>query len=477
MKKRSLAAWLALVAVAAIATSAATASHQPGFKTVRPPQLVPAAPGVIVDPILSVGDIVANSPIPGGYQMSGIPDGLGAFKDGHNTISIMMNHELDPLFPAQPFTPPGVGTRISKVTIDRKTRSVLKASYPFTGLEGFARFCSASLHTVRGTPYFFTGEETSTDSTLTPNPLDSGRGGSSIVMNAETGTWVETRHFGLLQHENVVLLERLNEWMVLTSDDDFRPGQPAYLYAYIADTWEALISGDPTKGSLYVWRALDATVTQADMEKGEVIPGRFVPISQAENTHEAVLKAAATARDAFKFSRLEDIALSQTEPGLTYIADTGKAPNGLRGRVYTFDVHPEDPTRADLMVLLDGDRGDDIYNPDNMDASAQSLMIQEDRESIFRDPPFSGGYGRIMRYDLQHHTLTPVARVNTPPPLRPGTWESSGIIWAGNLLGDHWWITDVQAHNTLAPQPGVTLTPNTAQGEDGQLQAMYVPNS
>ncbi len=44
-----------------------------GFDTTRPPQLVPTESGVEIDPILSVGDTI------GGYQMSGIPDGLGAF--------------------------------------------------------------------------------------------------------------------------------------------------------------------------------------------------------------------------------------------------------------------------------------------------------------------------------------------------------------------------------------------------------------
>ena len=44
-----------------------------GFDTARPPQLVPTESGVEIDPILSAGDTI------GGYQMSGIPDGLGAF--------------------------------------------------------------------------------------------------------------------------------------------------------------------------------------------------------------------------------------------------------------------------------------------------------------------------------------------------------------------------------------------------------------
>ena len=65
-------------------------------------------------------------------------------------------------------------------------------------------------------------------------------------MNAETGQWVETAHFGHLQHENIVPT-KLSKWFFLTTDDDFRPGFDAYLYAYIANSFSAAISGDPSK--------------------------------------------------------------------------------------------------------------------------------------------------------------------------------------------------------------------------------------
>jgi len=33
------------------------------------------------------------------------------------------------------------------------------------------------------------------------------------------------------------------------------------------------------------------------------------------------------------------------------------------------------------------------------------------------------------------------------------------------------------AHNTTAFQPGPTLDPNSGTGEDGQLQAVYIPQT
>jgi hypothetical protein len=449
-----------LTALAAIAgaltltiAGSASSANDPGFKTAKPAYLVPLAPGAAVDPILSTGDIV------GGYQMTGIPDGLGAYKDGGDNLRVLMNHELGRTFPA---VPPGVDARISKLTINRKTHGVLGGQYLFTGQEFFERFCSATLERINGTPYYLTGEEA----------IPAGHDGSSIVMNAETGAWTETPQFGHFEHENVVPVTGGKKVVLVSTEDNFRVGVPSYLFAYIADSWADAVSGDPAHGSLYVWRALDPADTGFTMTKGSTVPGEFVPISQAENANDVTLKAAATARGAFRFSRLEDTALAFQKSGRLYFADTGsKAGEAtINGRIYRLDIDPSNPTRASVSLVLDS-TVDDFANPDNLAASPQSLMIQEDREN-----PNRVQYGRILRYDFSDGSLTPVARVNTLVGL-PGQWESSGIIWAGNLLGGGWWLTSVQAHTLTAPQPGPTLAPNSAVGEDGQLDALFVPGS
>jgi hypothetical protein len=469
---------VALGALSAAAICTAVAFAATGVKTSKPPYLVPTASGVVVDPILSTSDVVPSGQAPP-YQMSGIPDGLGAYanhgKSGHDgrhgkrTYTVLMNHELGVTFPG---TPPGVNARISKLKIDARTNSVLSAKYAFTGLEGFERFCSATLALVHGKPWYFTGEEAING--IPPAP-PAGHDGSSIAMNAATGQWFETAHFGHLQHENVVPA-KLSKWFFLTTDDDFRAGFDAYLYAYIADSFRAAISGDQSKGSLYVWKA-DNAMDSTQIHKGQTLTGRFVPISQAENANSVTLKQAAAARGAFKFDRLEDAALYKHKAGRFFFADTGKRPRTIRGRIYQFDVKPGDPTRASLKLLLDGDAGDDLYNPDNLDTAKGRIVFQEDRESEFRDPPSAGGYGRVMVYDLKTGALQSVARVNTPPTLRPGTWESSGVINASKILGKGWWLLDVQAHSTTAAQPGPTLAPNSSSGEDGQLLAVYIPQT
>jgi hypothetical protein len=446
---------LAAIAGAVALTIAGSASSKkdPGFKTAKPAYLVPMVPGASVDRILSAGDTI------GGYQMSGIPDGLGAYKDGQHSLQLLMNHELGRSFPA---VPPGVDARISKLTIDRKTHGVRAAQYLFTGQEFYERFCSATLQKIKGTPYYLTGEEA----------IPAGHDGSSIVMNAETGTWTATPHFGHFEHENVVPVTGFKKFMLVSTEDNFRVGVPSYLFAYIANSWKSAVSGNPAHGSLYVWRALNPAQTGFTMTKGSTVRGEFVPISQAENANDTTLKAAATAKGAFRFSRLEDTALAFQKSGRLYFADTGsKAGEAtINGRIYRLDINPSNPKKASVSLVLDS-TVDDFANPDNLATSPQSLMIQEDREN-----PNRGQYSRILRYDFNDHSLTPVARVNTVNG-SPGQWESSGIIWAGNLLGGGWWLTSVQAHTLTAPQPGPTLAPNSSTGEDGQLDALFVPKS
>jgi hypothetical protein len=509
--RRIITAAAALTALVAIALAGvAGASHNgPGFKTAKQPFLVGTAPGVVVDPILSVGDIVPNGQTPENdvqpeYQMSGIPDGLGAYKhkgegrwhwfdsDKSKLAVVVMNHELGRSFPNMP---PGVDARISRLEVDTKTRSVHRAEHLFTGLEGYERFCSSTLSMIRGRPLYFTGEEAVPIAGQPPGPAHDG---SSIVMDPETGMWRDTAHFGHFQHENVVPL-KLKKWVFMSSEDDFRgppnfPVTPSYLYAYIADDFNRALRG--MDGGLYVWKSDNSAKNQnSTVLKGERIPGRFVPLTQAENANSTSLKTAATAKDAFRFDRLEDVAVrggtQRGKSNVTYIADTGKPPFTARGRVFEFVFDKRDPTRATLRMILNGDApdNDDIYNPDNMDASDRVLMIQEDRESAFRDEPFSGGYGRVMEYRFSDGRLRSVARVNTPPGTPPGsntencagcrrgTWESSGIIDVGHIFGKGWWLLDVQAHNSTAPQPGPTLVPNSSTGENGQLLAMFVPGS
>jgi hypothetical protein len=449
-----------------------------------PAQLTPAAAGVQIRPILSAGEKV------GTYQMSGIPDGLGAYAGGGPSaqggggegLQVLMNHELEGDKPS------GVGARVSQLALDRNARRVRAARYALDGSEGFLRFCSATLATLDGRRLFLTGEESTDDGDLTSARDDGlGRGGSSIALDPKTGRYRETRHFGLLPHENLVPVDGLDQAVVLTTEDG-EPGEnESQLYAFIAPSFRDAIAG--RRGSLHVWKAdrrseSDADPSTDDIAEGERVRGRFVPLSEKDNADADALEDAAQAEDAFDFERLEDAAISRTADGSLHIADTGAAGSeSVRGRLYRFDFERSDPRRATLTLELDADaqalRPDPVklVNPDNLDVSARSLVIQEDRNEEHRGPEIEGGYGRVLVYDLATRRLRAVARVSTPSQLKPGEWESSGVINASDLLGPGRWLLDVQAHERTAPQPGPRLAPSSSSGEAGQLIEITIPGS
>ena len=326
-----------------------------------------------------------------------------------------------------------------------------------------------------------------------PSELDS-RGGSSIVLNAKTGDYRETRHFGLLPHENIVPVKGLaGAHMLTTEDGDTAPaGTPddpgvneSQLYSYLAPTFGGAISGD--QGSLYAWKAndgqgVDNDPSTDDIEQDETIEGRFVRISQEDNTDAEALEAAAQSKNAFDFVRLEDAAVSKTRANVLYIADTGTlGSESDHGRLYKFEIDKDEPRNASLTLVIDGDDSPDpvqMTNPDNLDISEESVVIQEDRNSEYRQSDDPGnGYGRVLVYDLESKKLRAVPRVNTPSNLDPGTWESSGVINASRLLGEDQWLLDVQAHSLPEEQPGPSLEPDSSVGEDGQLLRIKIPNS
>jgi hypothetical protein len=141
--------------------------------------------------------------------------------------------------------------------------------------------------------------------------------------------------------------------------------------------------------------------------------------------------------------------------------------------LYELALDPSNPRHAVLSVVLDSAVGDDIVSPDNLGISQSSLLIQEDRNWKH------SGYNRVLVYDLSSGSLTPVARTDPSQDVIDakgvGAWESSGVVDASEFFGQGWWLLDVQAHYTEVGVPGPTLEPDSATGEGGQLELVYIP--
>jgi hypothetical protein len=448
------------------------------------PYLVAVDPALVeVTPLLTSGDVV------GDYQMAGVPDGLGAYRVGDDVV-LFMNHELTP----QDETNLSAA-RVSRLVLDGVTGAVKDGKYILDGTEGYWALCSATLAGPAvgfAAPVFLAGEET----------VDGPHGGIVLGIDAASGTVAELPWLGAFRHENQVVIPGFaGKTVLLLTEDDALASE---LYLYVADTPDGVLSG---RGQLYVFRA-DGGTTTADTAKGTSLTGQFVPIDQTVASDATALQRSVEDAGAFRFVRLEDATHDRATPGAVYFVDNGDdaSPNfatptgeplSKNGRLYHMQLDPSDPTVVtSLQVLLDGDDGDDLRNPDNIDATTTTVMIQEDLNWYNRYWNLDGttgadangnpvpwadveemAPGRVLAYDVESGAVTTVARIDqadAPDRLvdigyEGGAWESSGIIDASELFGPGAWLLDVQAHTLVVPQFG-------GVDEGGQLLLLRVKN-
>jgi hypothetical protein len=474
--RRVVVACCAVAALAAIGGGSAGARYVnhhhggdgPGFKTSAPPGLVGLASGVLVDPILTAGDVV------GDYQMTGIPDGGGIWK-GPDGWQWVINHEhADKTAYPSTDAADNFGARVSQLWLSHDA-GIRRARHVVRGTEGYVWFCSGNLTVLDGRPWYFTGEEGTFGT----------HSGTSAAVDVRNGTYKDLPWFGFFAHEQEVPVTGLGEATFALPEDG--PKSKSQFYEYTARTWSQALNGS---GTLRVFvpdgPAPDGDWSTNDIARGQSISGHFEPLDQfTDNANPAALEAAAQAKGAFDFVRVED-ATPTDRRGVVYFSDTGSIGHAtVKGRIYRMEMDPRDPSAAKLTLVLDGDAGDNIVNPDNVGAHGNTLMIQEDRNAEHRFSATMGaqtGYSRVLAYDIKTGALRVVARVATPASIAAtkgeGEWESSGVIDASPIWGRGWWLLTVQEHSTSVPQAAnPALVPNTTTGEGGQLLRIYVPGT
>ena len=441
------------VALPEVASAVRADETEAPFVTSSRPYLISTDPGTTVTPILTSGEVIGGAL--GGFQFSGVPDGIGAYVSAVNRLETFVNHETAHAYGD------ASDSRVSHVTLNTNGK-VVAADYLVDGTEGYQYFCSSTLDFVAGTPWYFTGEEW----------IGTPKGGMSIAVNAITGRLVETPHFGHLNHENVVPIKGLDRAVTYLAEDSFRLESQAY--AYMSDNFAKAIRG---KGTFTVWvpdDQADGNPSTDDIAIGDTLDGRFVSIPNAQRYTGLELNEVAERLGSFNFVRIEDAAHDPGNPGVIYLSDTGAKPSETQnGRLYRLTIDPANPRRASLEVVLDGDAGDDIVNPDNLGINATTLVIQEDRNDT------SSGYARVHTYDLSSGTLTAVARLDPSQHAMdvgggPGVWESSGALDVSSFYGPGYWLLDVQAHKAYVRQQGPNLRIDSARGQRGQLLLVHI---
>ena len=383
--------------------------------------------------------ITSNDTFSDGYSFQRTPDGLGAFVSKNGTIDVFVNHEMD-------HDEDGEYAKVSKLTLNRNG-SVLSGQLIENGSGKYNVLCSAYLIEGNGfaRPIFITNEE-----------IDNG---SVIAYDVFSGNKTEMPWLGIFSHENTILVPGYgNKTVVLgTEDGEYDHSQ---LYMYVANSPSDLMHGD---GALYVLVGNgDKIASFRDLKKGQIYDGHFEPLTWNWKTQDSSqLEDEVQKKNALDFIRLEDLHYDQNNYSIIYVADTGDKEAGEQyknGRIYSFELtkalqNSSTSTTSSayygvsFTVMLDGDAGDDIRNPDNVATSKNSLMIQEDLNDYNRKK--DGENARILQLNLATNELKPVAVLDqSADNLKPnaGEWESSGIIDVSPIFGKGSWLADVQAH-------------------------------
>jgi hypothetical protein len=502
--------------IAVIAVSAALVlSVLPGASAKKPAGFLTDAPPEIT--LTGAGDvraIINSGQVVDGVVFEGLPDGTGIKPGpGKNTAEVYVAHEQTtvPFFGEADFIDASVTKLVLSAEPGPMMGAVLSAEVVISSDDGYLRFCSAfmagpdegfSKYT------FFTGEESNdvvdvpagapygADPSLAPER----QAGYTVALDTANGKSKPIVGLGRLNHENTVVVPGgwKKQIALLTTDDTF-DGPSAQLYLYLAkndrEVWR-------DQGTLWAFRAtakngdpvvpgdaFNGANDYLDIRPGDDYRGEFIPVPDdiADGTTgeapQAALENWSNENNVFQFIRLEDLAYDKNNPRVVYVADTGRTrvipdpatgrlqrgPGGTvgqadNGSIFRFVFNPDDPKVVDsFTVLAQGDdpvHGDFVgfVNPDNVDTSANSLMVQEDADEA-----------KIWRFNLGS-TWSVVATVNDPD------GESSGIVDASKWFGDGAWVLTVQAHGSNESeelQPDGTLL----KREDGQLLLMKIPGS
>lgn len=472
--------------------------------TAAPAYLAPGAPGVEVTPLLTVADAVPNTDDPAAgatYRMAGIPDGLGAYDNNDGTFTVLMNHELRPTAGAVR----AHGTRgafVSQYIVDKRTLNVISGrdlirtvrlfnrttgTYEtFNGsnpqLTPFNRFCSADLPDV--TAFFnpATGNGTADRIYLNGEETADGRAFAHVATGPEAGTSYELPHLGRFAWENAVANPVSQErTIVMGLDDSSRlftsegagfgapGGAPSEVYVYVGAKRAAgnaaeragLIGGSPFGVRVGVPGNYDVNeLSVASGERFELAGLGDVSRQSAEELHNASVAAGVT-----QFRRVEDGHWDPENPSDFYYTTTDQFGGTTRVWRLRFDdvANPELGGRIEIVVDSPATVPGEMF--DNMTVDEQGHMLLQE------DPGGQDYLARIWQRDLNDASgaLVEVARHNPAlfDPVNTGSpsfitrdEESSGIIDLTNILGEGYYLADVQAH---APHPDPALV------EFGQL--------
>ena len=262
---------LSLLSIVFLLTTAAVpmGDNTSGFKTSQPSMLTAVMPGVVVTPLLTVGDV-----LPSGFRFEAIPDGIAIRPRGQGRVDVFVNHETSKVpFPynsANPLATNGENdfdnAQVSQLILNQHSAGVLNGSFAIESSSGYQRFCSNYLATSKegfDRDILFTNEESPDyvfrqEASWPPAIGDPAQreAGLVVALDVRTGKHHPIYGMGRHNHENSVSVPGYGYPVVLSGDDTFTSGPltgvfpagavPAQsqLYSYIASDTDALLADE-----------------------------------------------------------------------------------------------------------------------------------------------------------------------------------------------------------------------------------------
>jgi Bacterial protein of unknown function (DUF839) len=495
MNSRRIRTKLALGAVLglAVAGTALAAATGTGPSTNTDPYLLPQAKGVEVTSLLTVSDAGAAS---NGYEMVGIPDGLGA-ADGPagRDFTLFMNHELR-ADQGVPRRHGQNGAFASQLEIDPRTLEVEEgqdlvdpgvrywnyatSQYgpdPSPGqLAQFARWCSSYL----SEPGQLFNEKTRRgyDGQIYFGNEENGDEGRAFGVTTD-GQAQQLPRLGLFSWENTLVGLNRGDVTYVHGQEDTASGQlRVYIGRKLKKGNEFARAGLTNGQSFALDLENEAVSTDAQFRStyGKNNPAHFDlgPDEEIDWRQNGAAQNAEAAAKGLTLNRIEDGAFDPRNPEDFYFVTTeggqGATP-GPTGRDggglwrLTYDDVERPWEGGTLTLLLDGSEPPLLNKPDNLALDRKGhLLIQE-------DPGNNVQLARIVAYDVDTGERGVIAEFDPArfssgqPEFITQDEESSGIIDASRFLGKGAFLLDAQVHKP---------NPEADKVEFGQLMALRV---
>jgi len=499
---------------AAVTVSLSAQSLITGPSSSQTPYLTPTAPGWSSTSILTVGDAI------GGYQMVGIPDGLGAFSNGNGTMTVLANHELG----NTSGTVRGhgaIGAFVSKWVINTSTWQVISGGDLVTSPANqlmwntttltwaqpttpyaIARLCSADLPKAGA---FFDGTN-GYDGRIFMNGEETGVEGKAfawIVTGTEAGKMYELPHLGKNSWENALLRSNFGvspgaanlAQTAVALTDDSTPGEVFLYLGTKTNTGNAVQKAGLTNGQMYGIKVNSAAsyTGAVTVENATGINGTFLlaPIftnATIANKTGAEFQAAATTAGTTQFARPED-AHWYDHDSLMF-ATTGATVNSVAvtSKIYQLDFNSDATnglltTGGNIKVVVDSanltgkDGAKSIYF-DNITVGEDGfLYIQEDpgnnayvAKHWVVDPSLAtqalreASAVQIFESDRSRFS-TGAAQFQTIDEEHSGIIDITSIVNDG-ITGSKWFLVATQNHALATGASAATLV------EGGQFIAL-----